>query len=219
MNSIDIKLTPVEIRKYVSEIFGTFLLAIVVVLVSYSGLQGITPVFAAIILGLCVYTLGSISGSHLNPAVTLGALSIGKISPKESIGYIVSQLIGGVLALIAAALFLKQGIDFSQTQIVLTETFTLSQAIPLFLAEVLGTIIFVFGIASVIYGKVHPAASGVVIGGSLLVGAYIAAITGAAGLLNPAVALSVGNLNLVYGIAPIIGAVIAMNLYKFLKRD
>ncbi len=217
--AIDIKLSPTEIRKYVAEIFGTFLLATVVVLISSSGLQGITPVFAAIIIGLAVYTLGSISGAHINPAVTLGALSIGKISPKDTVGYVVSQFIGGALALILAAFFMKGSISFDQAQIVLSETFTSSQAIAMFLAETLGAVVFMFGIASVLYGKVHAAAGGVVIGGSVLIGAYLAAIAGAAGLLNPAIAFSVGSLNIIYGLAPIVGSVIGMNLYKVLKRD
>ena len=42
------------------------------------------PVIAALTLGACVYTLGAISGTHINPAITIGILLVKKISPTDA---------------------------------------------------------------------------------------------------------------------------------------
>jgi aquaporin Z len=44
------------------------------------------------------YTIGGVSGCHINPAITLGCLITGRISCKDSIGYIVGQVIGAIIA-------------------------------------------------------------------------------------------------------------------------
>jgi glycerol uptake facilitator-like aquaporin len=92
-----------------------------------------------------------------------------------------------------------------------------------FFAEIMGTLFFGFGIASVVFGKVKEQVSGFVVGGSLLLGALLAAFAGAAGFLNPAIALTAtyGNLSLtsLYFIAPVIGAVAGFQLYKFLVSE
>jgi glycerol uptake facilitator-like aquaporin len=86
-----------------------------------------------------------------------------------------------------------------------------------FLAEVLGTALFTFGIASVVAGRVHDAMSGVVVGGSLLFGIIVAVQLGSAGILNPAVALALGSLSLSYVGGAIVGAVLGMQLYRRLS--
>src|SRR5260370_32944012 len=71
------------------------------------GLPGIVAI--ALAHGLAImavafaFAYGSVSGGHMNPAVTVGVLAAGAMSAGEAIGYIVSQLIGGV----AGALLLK----------------------------------------------------------------------------------------------------------------
>ena len=56
----------------------------------------------ALAFGLAVvamaYTIGGISGCHINPAITIGCLVSGRISGKDAVGYIVAQVIGAVLA-------------------------------------------------------------------------------------------------------------------------
>jgi len=58
-----------------------------------------TPIVAGLTLGLLVYTIGPISGCHINPAVTTGLFSIGKLEAPAAGGYIVAQVIGGSLTL------------------------------------------------------------------------------------------------------------------------
>ena len=50
-----------------------------------------------LMLGLLVYTIGSISGAHVNPAITLGLYVLNKIDATRATRYIIAQLCGGVL--------------------------------------------------------------------------------------------------------------------------
>ena len=86
------------------------------------------------------------------------------------------------------------------------------------IAECVGTLFFAFGVASVIYGKSPSELSGVVAGGSLILGITIAALLGSYGILNPALAFGVGTFNLVYVFAPIVGSVLGMQAYKYLAE-
>ncbi len=84
-------------------------------------------------------------------------------------------------------------------------------------AELIGTFVFAFGVASVAHGKISAGASGLMVGGSLLLGISLAA-GGSAGVLNPAVALAVGSFSLSYLIGPIVGGVLAMAVYRYLSE-
>lgn len=70
------------------------------------GLLGISLAFGFSVL-VMVYTIGPISGCHINPAISIAMLAAGKLSLKNTIGYVISQCIGaiaaaGVLYLLAA---------------------------------------------------------------------------------------------------------------------
>ncbi len=69
-----------------------------------------------------------------------------------------------------------------------------------------------------VYGRTSKELSGVVVGGSLLLGITISALIGANGVLNPAVALGIGSFNAMYLIAPILGSIAGMQLYKYLSE-
>lgn len=191
-------------REYFIEAFGTFSLSLVVAL-SLAGMFPVaTPVLAALTLGLFVYTVGHVSGSHLNPAVTIGMWSLGKIESKEATGYVIAQFLGAAAAFFLAQHFIPS-LAYFQAQ---PGTFDTG------LAEGLGALFFAFGIASVVFGKVSDEMKGLVIGGSLLLGIAVAFFSGSLGILNPAVALAVNSFNVVYLLGPIVGAVIGMWIYK-----
>ena len=102
-------------RKYAAEFVGTAILVIVgcgSVVVADFGAAGPTGVLAiALAFGFTVtglaYSLGPVSGCHLNPAVTLSLYSAGRMNAGEIPGYIIPQMLGalagaGVLALLLA---------------------------------------------------------------------------------------------------------------------
>ena len=70
------------------------------------GLLGISLAFGLAVVAMA-YTIGGISGCHINPAITIAMLVAGKINSKDAVGYIISQLAGavagaGILCLIAS---------------------------------------------------------------------------------------------------------------------
>ena len=198
------------LKKYFAEVIGTFALTLAVI-VAINTNQLDTTLAAGLTLGLFVYTLGSISGAHFNPAVTIGAWTLGKIRPSQAVGYIIAQFIGAGLALLLASWMvstvslLDLGIDVSNSW----ETGV---------GEFIGAFFFMFGVAAVIYGKVDQNLSGVVVGGSLMLGITFA-LTSSNGVLNPALAFGIGSFSWMYVIAPIIGSILGMQAFKFVAGE
>ncbi len=93
-------------KKYVAEAIGTFVLTFLGcgAAVSLGCAESVpaTVVGTAIAFGLSVvamaYTIGGISGCHINPAITLGVACSGRMSWKEACGYWAGQLVGGIVA-------------------------------------------------------------------------------------------------------------------------
>ena len=193
----------VGMKKYVGEAVGTGVLTMVVALALAGTFAVSVPVLAALTLGLFVYSMGHLSGTHINPAVTVGAWSIGKISTDDMIKYVIAQTIGA-----GAALLLVQALIAETADLVVADGLMIG------VAEMIGTALFTFGIASVVFGKTPAVMSGAVIGGSLLLGIAVAALIGSNGVLNPAVALGIGSFNIMYVLGPILGSVLGMNVYK-----
>src|SRR6476661_5540566 len=90
----------------VAEFVGSFALTFIGILaIHHAGLgAGLADVALAhgIILAVVVSATMPTSGGHLNPAVTIGFLVTGKIKPVAAISYIVIQLLGGIVAALAA---------------------------------------------------------------------------------------------------------------------
>lgn len=94
-------------KKYFAEMIGTATLVLfgcgaAVLAGNEVGQLGIAFAFGLVIIGLA-YGIGAVSGCHVNPAVTLGALFAKRIQPKEAVFYMVAQFIGAALG--AAVLF------------------------------------------------------------------------------------------------------------------
>jgi aquaporin Z len=91
-----------DAQKYVAGLVGTFVLVFIgcgsaALAGQYIGFVGISFAFGLSVLAL-VYTIGSISGCHINPAVSISMLAAGKLKPKETVFYIIMQCIGATLA-------------------------------------------------------------------------------------------------------------------------
>ncbi|ADV85915.1 aquaporin Z [Vibrio vulnificus] len=93
-------------NKYLAELFGTFWLVLggcgsAVLAAAFPdvgiGLLGVSLAFGLTVLTMA-FAIGHISGSHLNPAVTIGLWTGGRFEAKEIVPYILAQVIGGVIA-------------------------------------------------------------------------------------------------------------------------
>src|SRR5512135_1235741 len=101
-------------KKYGAEFIGTFSLVLfgcgsaVIAGISATGPVGIGLLGIAMAFGFAVvamaYAIGGISGCHINPAVTIGVLTAGKMKAGDAVGYIIAQCLGAILG--AAVLYL-----------------------------------------------------------------------------------------------------------------
>jgi len=94
------------VKKYGAEFIGTFWLVLggcgsVVLVAAFSnvgiGLLGVSFVFGLTLLTMA-FTIGHISGCHINPAVSIGLYVGGRFEAKELVPYIIAQVLGGIAA-------------------------------------------------------------------------------------------------------------------------
>jgi glycerol uptake facilitator-like aquaporin len=195
-------------KPYAAELIGTFILATAV---GASGQTGIpAPLVAGLTLLTLVYVLGPVSGAHVNPAVTLGLLSVKAIKAKEAALYILSQLVGGALAMLALSTWYSLPMPSA----------------PIAdgsVGELLGALILALGVTTVVLKKVPAEMSGVAVGLSLFTGASVASMA-SPGVINPAVALGLGAWELtapavtVFVLMPIVGGVLGAQISKWLQK-
>ncbi len=226
-------------KKYFAEFFGTFWLVFggcgsAIFAAAYPelgiGFAGVALAFGLTVLTMA-YAVGHISGGHFNPAVTLGVWSAGKLPTKEIAPYIVSQIVGGIVA--ATALFLivsgKAGFDgiggFASNGYgeLSPAHFSLTSA---FLAEFLLTFFFLLVILGSTNKKAPAGFAPIAIGLALtLIHLISIPITNTS--VNPARSLSqaifAGGEYLsqvwLFFVAPIAGAIVAGLLHKFMFED
>jgi len=210
-------------QRYISELIGTFALVFcgpgAVIMNDVSG-GTVTHVGIAITFGLIVmamiYSIGEISGAHINPAVTIAFWASGRFDKKDILPYITAQMIGALLA--SAVLYLLFPLHETQGA-----TLPLGSAMQSFILEVILTFILMFVIIKVSTGsKESGTMAGIAIGGVVGLEAMFAGpITGAS--MNPArsiaPAIFSGNFEhlWLYIAAPIIGALLAIVACRAIK--
>ena len=211
---------------YISEFVGTFFLVLGICGVVSAGagtalLTNVALVHTLVLMSL-VYAIGSISGCHVNPAVTVGLLAIRKISGRDAAIYIACQVAGAVVAaLLVHAFFSVRGdvVNFG-TPAVANAYLSGGNAFLAMIAEALGAFLLTWAVMGT---AVNPAApkgvAGFAIGGALGVGVLIfGPATGAS--FNPArwfgPALVSGSFTdaWLYIVGPILGGVAATLLYR-----
>ena len=213
------------IKKYLAEFIGTLVLVLfacgTAAVVGCSAENGTGYLLTALAFGLVIvamaYSIGNISGCHINPAVSIAMLVSGKISVKDFIGYIVAQFAGAIAG--AALLMAFVGKDSGLgANALYNESIGLS-----ILIEIILTFVFVIAILGVTSKVENGTVAGLVIGLSLtLVHILGIAFTGTS--VNPArsfgPALFVGGSALssvwVFIVAPLVGGVLAALVYNFL---
>jgi len=196
--------------------------------IDYAGL-GIISLAFGLVVALIVYGLGTTSGAHINPAVTLSLASVRQFSWAEVPAYLVAQFAGAVGgALLIVAFVGTRATDLGKVgSTVLGSEVSVPQGI---LAEALGTFLLVFTIMAVAVDKRAPVGwAGFLIG--LAVAMEIMTIgpfTG--GSVNPARTFGPYLVNVLFGgsttwadywvylIGPVIGAVLAAFCYVLLAR-
>jgi aquaporin Z len=225
-------------RKFAVELLGTGLLvffAVGAATLSFGfGLAGgsfsagvVTTAlaFGLVLLGLA-YAIGPVSGCHVNPAVTLGALLARRMPLGEAIGYMAAQFVGGILgALLLWGMFETSPLYSTDRNGLGTDGWGSQSKIHIslggaFIAEVVLTALFVFVILAVTSRLGYAATAGAAIGLTLTVVHLIGIpITGTS--VNPArslgPALIVGGTALhqvwLFIVAPFVGAVVAAGLH------
>jgi aquaporin Z len=211
-------------RKYIAEIIGTFALifcgtgAIIINQESGGAIThaGIAATFGLIVIAM-IYTVGNISGAHLNPAVTI-AFWVAKVFPaKEILPYIISQGIGAFLASLVLRFL------FPANQL-LGASLPVGSEMQSFILELILTFILMFVIIHMATGsKEQGMFAGLVIGSVVWLEALFAGpICGAS--MNPIRSLSPAIVSghtehlWIYLSAPILGAIIAVYTWMGLKE-
>lgn len=193
-----------KVAVIMAEFLGTFVLSTAVLSMSiYKTLPYFPAGAAGFTLALMVLVVGPISGSHLNPAITLGQWTLRKIGTLAALVYIVAQMLGGLVAWRVGEYLLNTPLKNAAESTIDWRVFT---------AEAIGTLIFGFAVAAAVKRGYEGLHSAVVQGAGLFIGVMVASL-GAAGALNPAVALATQNWSAAYVLAPIVGSVVGMTLF------
>ena len=217
-------------KKYVAEFIGTFVLVFFACgVAAVMGCSKTSPdaayVATALAFGLVIvamaYSIGNISGCHINPAVSIAMLVNGSLGVVDFIGYVVAQFAGAIAG--AAALMGVLGDDYKVLGLGANGLYN-NDVTASIIIEIILTFVFVLAILGVTSKVENGTVAGLVIGLSLtlvhLLGIYF---TGTS--VNPArsfgPALFVGGEAFsnvwVFIAAPLVGGVLAALVYKFLR--
>lgn len=214
-------------KPLIAEFIGTFALIFVGVGAIAAdnitgGAVGLTGVALAhgLTIAVMVSATAAVSGGHLNPAVTIGLLSAGKIDLKNAAGYVVAQCLGGIVA----AFLVKLSVPATITAAVSMGTPAVNTGAGVTPMMALVTeIVLTFFLIFVIYGtavdKRAPKVGGLFIGLTVALDILMGGpISGAA--MNPArhlgPALLGGGLQntWIYWVGPVVGGVLAALVYR-----
>ncbi|MCQ2528936.1 MAG: MIP family channel protein [Saccharofermentans sp.] len=214
-------------KKYIAEFIGTFVLVFAAcgtaVVVGCNGAEGnaaylMTALAFGLVIVAMAYSIGNVSGCHINPAVSIAMLVSKKMSVKDFCGYVVAQCIGGIAGAGVLAVLLGMNQSFGANGLY---NDSIGKSI---LVEVVLTCIFVLAILGVTSKPEFSNVAGLVIGLSLtLVHIIGIAFTGTS--VNPARSLAsavfAGGAALsnvwVFIVAPLIGGVLAALIWMAIK--
>ena len=221
-----------NLRALVAELIGTFMLVLIgcgaiIEDTFQAGSVGLMGVAAAsgLAMAIAVTLAMDASGGHINPALTLGLWSVGRIDARRAVLYVVAQLVGAVLAALVLKLIFPAGAGHVAEYGALTlgSQTSLTQAI---LIEAVLTFFLALAYMGTLADPAAPRIGGFGVGLTLWICILAGGpLTGAA--LNPARAFGpalvagfwVGQV--AYWIGPIVGAIAAMQVYErvMLKKD
>jgi len=227
-------------KKYLAEFLGTMILVFFAcgIAMFSSGNVALLPAKVLIIalgfgltLMACIYTIGDVSGCHINPAVSIAMLVDGRMTFVEFVGYIISQFLGGIVGAGALALIVRNtpvalganayGAGYSMLGNIST--------IGALVIEVILTFLFVYTVLCVSAKKDFHGA-GLVIGLALAV-VHMLGVPFTGTSVNPArsfgpamfSSIITGDSTFisqiwVFILAPLVGGVIAALVYRLLNK-
>lgn len=226
-----------NLKKYLAEMLGTLILVIFGCgAAAISGVAGNSGIeITALAFGLAItimfYTIGNISGCHINPAVTIVMFLKKRLSLYECLGYIASQILGAVEGALVVALFMGsfKSLGANTAQVMLVNSY--GQTGSLFVAlgvEILLSFVFVFTILSLKDTK--NSLKGIIIGFVLTL-VHIIGIRLTGTSVNPARSLGPALVEMLGGsftaikqiwifiLGPFAGAVVASIVHTILNID
>jgi aquaporin Z len=246
------KLGGVNMRKYVAEFIGTFVLTFTACGAAsftggysgYLGVVGIALIFGLVVVAMA-YSIGNISGCHINPAVSIGMFAAGRMSAVDFMGYVIGQILGGIAG--AFALFgLTKSFDPSVLDQYKSYGYDLAglgtngfgdQSAFLkinmwgaIVAEIILSFIFVLTFIGVTAKEEYKKIAGIVVGLSLTaVHLFGIMLTGTS--VNPARSFGPALVKAIFGdktpltqvwvfiLAPLVGGILAALVYSFLSGE
>ena len=228
-------------KKAVAECIGTFVL--VFVACGVAGATGGSLVATSLAFGLVIvamaYSVGRISGCHINPAVSLGCLLTKRMNAREFIVYVISQIVGGALGgILVFGIFRMANVRPAGNACNYAVGYnainglTVGGIVAALIAEAVLTCIFVYVILNVTDEKAGTGKiAGIVIGLTLTL-VHLIGINMTGTSVNPARSIATAIADAIYNngtealkqvwifiVAPLIGAALAAVLYGVLHAD
>ena len=212
-------------KKYIAEFIGTFVLVLVA-----CGVAAVTGcsaeanaayiltalAFGGVIVAMA-YSIGNVSGCHINPAVSLGVLINGGMSVKDFVGYVIAQFLGAIAG--AAVLYALIGTQYGLGANGLYDGSILKSLI----VEIILTCVFVLAVLGATSKTENSHVAGLVIGGSLtlvhLLGIFFTGTSvNPARSFGPALLLGGDALSCVWVfiVGPLVGGAIAALIWKLI---
>ena len=208
-------------KNLVSEFIGTFALIFIgagAVAIDKGGLIGAALAHGLVVVAF-VYAYGHISGTHINPAVTLGLLIAGEIEFVAAIGYWIVQFLGGILGAVLLNVVLPNPGDLGVT--ILTEGVTPVQGL---IVEIVLTFFLVSTIFNTAVSGKAGNFAGLAIGLTLIAcilmgGPLTRASLNPARTLGPAIVSGNYADIWLYFVGPCVGTILASLLYIGVLKD
>lgn len=206
-------------NKYVAEFIGTFFFVLTIGCTVIGGVP-MAPLAIGAALMVMIFAGGHVSGGHFNPAVTLAVFLRGRCAAKDVAPYWISQIIGAVLAALAAMFLVgapaKEAVAFA------------GDVLP---KALLAEFLFTFALAYVVLNSATAKGTsgnsfyGLAIGMTMMTGAFaVGGVSG--GAFNPAVAVGISVMGLtawaniwVYFVANLAGGAAAAAMFKLLNPE
>ncbi|CAD0197944.1 unnamed protein product [Chrysodeixis includens] len=214
------------LKQLISEFLGTFLyLAIVLSAGIGHGSNNVTVVIAlsnGFVVSSIIYVFGHVSGSHINPAVTVGALVCEHIKPLKALFYVAMHAAGSVAGAAVAHVISAESI---RGNLGATIPYEHSSSLQTFLLEFLMTFLLVAVVLSVLdpyrgakgLGST-PLAIGVCIAGCICSGTPYTGSLNPVRTLGPAVIMGIWKFHWGYWAATMLGGFVAGLVYRFILR-